>query len=200
MKLDPPVNHRGIAAEDPRNAGPIDYFRPRTPTRSSIRAMLAPYYSSKSAIDLEEKVDSVLEKIARGPIRPDPPLSRSLAAVADPVYGLGTHPDIIDDMWRLDDSLPGRCRWVFWGGPALVHPQTGVVFAVGIGTFGLVMRLPADVLNAADPDWLSVAVERKPAAPFEIGEAGPEWRFVGWKAPRALWARAAYDFAGEATP
>ena len=195
--MDPPVNHRGVAAEDPRNAAPIEFFRPRTPTRSSIRATLAPYYMSRRAIELEERVDSVVEKIARGPVRPDPPLSQPLDAVADPVYGLGTHPDIVDDMWRLDDSLPRCCRWVFWGGPALVHPQTGVVFAVGIGTIGLVMRLPAQVLDAADPDWVAAAVKRNPAPPFEIGAAGPEWRFLKSEAPGKAWARAAYDFAGQ---
>jgi len=58
-------------------------------------------------------------------------------------------------------SLPQRCRWVFWGKPSLVDPQTGVLFAVGFGSrlrqsasapSGIVMRLPPDVLAGAAPD------------------------------------------------
>ena len=73
-----------------------------------------------------------MQRIARGPIAPDPRVSKSLDAVSDPWYGLGTHPDVVEALWDMDDSLPQRCRWVFWGGPALVHPETGVVFAIGI--------------------------------------------------------------------
>jgi hypothetical protein len=40
------------------------------------------------------------------PIRPDPPVSQSLAEIADPWYGLSTHPDIIKIMWKLDNELP----------------------------------------------------------------------------------------------
>lgn len=47
---------------------------------------------------------------------------------------LGTHPDIIERLWDLDAQ---PCRWVFWAKPSLVHPQTGVVFAVGFGTTAL---------------------------------------------------------------
>jgi hypothetical protein len=194
--MDRSPRHRGVAADDPRNAGAIEHFRPKTPTRSSIAATLAPYYATKGAVELERKVEAVMDRIERGPVRPDPPLSQSLETVADPWFGLGTRPDIIEILWALDDTLPERCRWVFWGGPALVHPGSGVVFAVGMGTIGIVMRLPAQVLAAADPDLASAAIRGNPGQTFEIGPAGPEWRFIGAKAPRTTWVRAAYDFAG----
>jgi hypothetical protein len=92
----------------------------------------------------------------------------------------------------MDDSLPQRCRWVFWGGPSLVHPETGVVFAIGI-----VFRLPPQVVASADPKLASVSQKFNRAPTFDIGPAGPEWRLIGHEAPRALWCRAAYDFAGE---
>jgi hypothetical protein len=37
--------------------------------------------------------------------------------------GLGTHPDIVEIMWKLDDELPQRCRWVFWGRSTSSAPQ-----------------------------------------------------------------------------
>jgi hypothetical protein len=151
----------------------------------------------KTPDEIEAKVQEVMDKLARGPIRPDPPVSQSLDEVADPRYGLGTHPDIIEHMWHLDAALPQRCRWVFWGGPALVHPVTGVVFARGFGTIGYVMRLPRQVLGSAEASDAKVIVAGNPGQSFDIGPAGPEWRFVRWGAPEAEWCRAAYDFAGE---
>jgi hypothetical protein len=196
--MDPPATHRGIAAEEPRNRGPIEYFRPKPVTRASLRARLAPFYAKKGPAALDADVEAAMQRIARGPILPDPPLSQPLEAAADPLYGLGTHPDIIEQLWALDEALPQRCRWLLWGGPALVHPETGVVFARGMGTVGFVMRLPERVLASADPDAAAVVVHGNPGQSFDIGAAGPEWRFVRSKAPNLAWARAAYDFAGEA--
>jgi hypothetical protein len=135
-----------------------------------------------------------------GPIRPNPPVSQSLSEVADPRYGLSTHPDIVEIMWKLDDELPQRCRWVFWGRPALVHPETGVVFSVGFGTIGHLMRLPPQVLEAAAPQRARTVVSGNPGQTFDISPAGPEWRFVSLHAREAQWCRAAYEFAGILAP
>jgi hypothetical protein len=194
------MQHRGVAVDDPRNAGPIAFFAPKEVTRESLRQNLTVAMRGKSPADVEAVVDRVLDKIARGPIRPDPPVSQSLEEVADPWYGLGTHPDIIAMMWKLDDELPQRCRWVFWGRPALVHPDTGVVFAVGMGTIGRVIRLPPQVLEAADPRRARTVVSGNPGQTFDIGPAGPEWRFSSAHAQEAEWWRGAYDFAGTRAP
>jgi hypothetical protein len=194
------MQHRGVAVDDSRNAGPIAFFAPKEVTRNSLRQSLAVAMRGKSAADVEAAVDRALEKIARGPIRPNPPVSQSLAEVADPCYGLSTHPDIVEIMWRLDDELPQRCRWVLWGRPALVHPETGVVFAVGYGSIGHVMRLPPQVLEAADTRHARTVVSGNPGQTFDISPAGPEWRFVSAHAREADWCRAAYEFAGTRPP
>ena len=191
------MQHRGVAIDDPRNEGPIAFFRPKKATRESLRQSLTQVSRGKTPDEIEAKVQEVMDRIARGPTRPDPPLSQSLDDMADPWYGLGTHADIIEHMWRLDDALPQRSRWVFWGSPALVHPETGVVFARGVGTIGYVMRLPPHVLESADPSDAKVIVAGNPGQSFDIGPAGPEWPFVRWGAPEAQWCRAAYDFAGK---
>jgi hypothetical protein len=189
--------HRGVAVDDPRNAGPIEYFRPKPVTRESLRRTLTAILADNDHADVEARIEETLHRICRGPIAPNPPISQSLDAVADPWYGLGTHPDIIEALWDMSDSLPQRCRWVLWGRPSLVHPDTGVVFAVGIGTIGIVCRLPPQVLVSADPHVARVSQKLNRASTFDIGPAGPEWRLIGYQAPRALWCRAAYDFAGE---
>ena len=193
LEVNPPLAHRGVAADDPRNAGPVDHFRPRPVTRQSARAMLAPYHRDEA--ELEAKIDALLQRIASVPNRPEPPLSQPLEAVANPWFGLSTHPDIIEELWKLDDGLPRRCRWVLRGRPALVHPETGVIFAVGVGTLGMVMRLPGSVLATADPACASVTAGGNPGRTFDISDAGPEWRFVGRNAPKAEWTRAAFEFA-----
>ena len=192
----PPDHHIGVAPDDPRNGAPIAYFKPKAMTADSARASLRQAMPHAAASDVEARVQRLMQKIATGPIKPDPPLSQSLAEVDDPWNGLGTHPDIIEHMWKLDAALPQSCRWVFWGGPSLVHPQTGVVFAVGFGTIGYVMRLPPQILAQATAEQASPVVTRNPAYTFDIGAAGPEWRFVTARAPEADWCRAAYDFAG----
>ena len=182
--------HRGIAADDPRNAGPIEYFRPEPVTRESLRRSLTAILGDKDPADVESRIDNTMQKIARGPIAPNPPVSQSLETVADPLYGLGTHPDIIMTLWHLDDSLPERCRWVFWGGPALALLSLYVLLSI-------VVRLPPHVIASADPELARVVQKFNRAPTFDIGPAGPEWRLIAQVAPRALWCRAAYDFAAE---
>lgn len=192
-----PTGHRGVAADDPRNRGPIAYFEPKPVTAASIRATFAALSPRESAAAMEARVARILADIESRPVKPPPPLSQSLDQVADPYYGLGTHPDIIDVMWRLDASLPRRCRWVFWGGPALVHPATGVVFAVGFGTIGFVMRLPPAVLARLAEAEAPVRVPGNGREVFDIAAAGPEWRFVRSEHVGAAACREAYDAAGE---
>jgi hypothetical protein len=131
-----------------------------------------------------------LAKIAATPHRPPPPLSQPLDAAPDPWFGLGTHPDIIERLWRIDSALPQTCRWLVWGGPALVHPRTGVIFAVGFGTIGIVVRLPPGEREAA-----SAVRPTNPGHHYDISPAGPEWRFLPREGDEAS-CRSAYAFAG----
>ncbi|MFO1115464.1 MAG: hypothetical protein U1E28_07265 [Beijerinckiaceae bacterium] len=190
----PPI-HRGVNAVDPRNAAPIDLFRPKKIDAPPLRETLSKVFSGA---DLERKIAEYEALIAKAGERPPAPLGQRLEDHPDPYYGLGTHPDIIDIMWKLDKSLPRSCRYVFWGKPALVHPGTGIVFCVAFGTIGFVMRLPPDVLAAAPEELAHVAdrIGGPHLKHHDISGAGPEWRFVSYAAPREEWARAAYDYAG----
>jgi hypothetical protein len=165
--------HRGVSADDPRNAGPIEFFRPKKVEPVDLREALAKVLKPDQVEALLAQYSGRLVKA-----RPPPPLCQPLETHPDPYNGLGTHPDIVDEMWAMDKALPRPCRHVFRGGPALVHPDTGVVFCVGFGTVGFVMRLPPDILAA-----------------------GPEWRFIAWNAPPATHGRARPAILrGEAAP
>lgn len=187
----------GVAGNDPRNRGVIAHFKPKPVSVESAREIIRRAMPRASVEEVEARVRELMKRITEGPIKPPAPLSQSLHDVKDPHYGLCTHPDITATLWKLDSTLPQSCRWVFWGFPALVHPDTGVVFAVGQGTIGYVMRLPSHVLAAAKPEDALVAVRGNPGQTFEIGSAGPEWRFIRKGVPAGEWARAVYDFAGE---
>lgn len=191
--------HCGVAQSDPRNIGPIAFFKPKPVTASSVRERLTSVSRNVSPEEIETRVRQLMKRIATGPVRPPPPLSQSLADVNDPLYGLGTHPDIIERMWKIEALLPRHCRWVFWGLPALVHPATGVVFAVGYGTIGYVMRLPVNMLKNLDLKDAAIVVKGNPGQTFDIGPAGPERRFVLHGAPEIDWALAAFYSASLAS-
>jgi hypothetical protein len=200
MKMRVPRPHRGVAEDDQRNRGVIEFFRPKDLTAETARQAITRSMPHASQRDIQARVDELMARIAGNPHKPSPPLSQSLEAVDDPRYGFGTHPEIISRLWKLDESLPQRCQWVFWGRPALVQPDTGVVFAVGYGNIGLGMRLPPDILRQAVPEQAAAVVTRNPGRAFDISPAGPEWRFVRQRAPEAAWCLAAYQFAAELAP
>ena len=186
--------HRGIAIDDRRNAGIIAFFRPNEVTPEALQQLLTKVAGGNTTAG--PHVEKVTQAIAQGRVRPNPPLSQSLDEVADPAYGLGTHPDIVEALWKLDDTLPARCRWVLWGKPSLVHRHTGIVFAVTFGTIGMVLRLPPAIIESADPALAFVIKAGNPGQTFDIGPAGAAWRFIAPGAPAAAWCRAAHDFAG----
>jgi hypothetical protein len=165
------MSHAGIHAEDPRNAGIIDYLRPEPVTLERvIRSLTAASKgkTDKGKIDTEirERAAQVIQSIESKPHRPDPPVSQPVDCAPHPWFGLGTHPDLVEALWKLDDLLPERCRWLLWGYPALVHPRSGVVFAAAFGTIGIVLRLPSEVLadeDAKAPSPLSAPPNSSPA-------------------------------------
>jgi hypothetical protein len=195
------MSHRGVAIDDYRNAGIIEYFRPKPVTVDSLARILTKTTADGKAMAVvRSHAEKAMRRLMHGPANPEPPLSQSLDEVADPWFGLGTHPDIIERLWKMDDTLPQKCRWVFWGRPALVHPDTGVVFAVAFGTIGIVLRPSPQAIEAAGSQLSTVVQNGKRARAFDIGPAGPEWRFVLPGAAAAQWCRAAYDFAGADQP
>jgi hypothetical protein len=195
MSTDVPT-HRGVAADDPRNAGIIAFFRPPEVTTAYVHQRLATAYRGKPAAFIADKVAEMMAKIAQGRIRPPPPLSQPVSTVAEPFYELGTHPDIVAVLWWLESGLPAPCRWVFWGRPALVHPVSGVVFAIGYGSLGYVMRLPADIRRKVREAEARPVIKGNPGQMFDIGPAGPEWCFILPAAPAPVWCLAAYTAAG----
>ncbi|MBS0410893.1 MAG: hypothetical protein JSR86_13335 [Proteobacteria bacterium] len=183
--------HRGLAEDDPRNRGPIDHFRPLELTEAHVRRRLERAFRHDGPDQIEARVQRFLAEMAAHPPAPPPPLSQPLEAVADPWMGMGARPDLIEQLWRLETALPSRCRWVVWGRPALVRPDSGVVFAIAVGTIGIAARLPP-ALCGATPAVRPTSL----GEPYDNSTAGPEWHFLPLPADEAH-ALAAYAFAAD---
>jgi hypothetical protein len=131
------------------------------------------------------------------PRRDLPELARP-EEVDRPYDSLGTHPDLAAHLWdEITSGLPEDCRFVFRGAPALLRPDSGIVFGFAGGTSTCALRLPEPERSAA----LAAGGKRTleyPGTTFDLDLVGPEWVFCLWLAGEAAWCRAAYDFAGTA--
>ena len=120
--------------------------------------------------------------------------------VVQPYFTLGTHPDLVARLWdELPARIPVDCRVIFYGGPALMHPTTGIVFGFAGGTHTYALRLP-DAERAEAVRAGATRVKHYPGGQpsFALDEIGEEWVFCGWFRGEEAWCRAAFEFAGGA--
>jgi hypothetical protein len=111
----------------------------------------------------------------------DAPAIAPPESAADPYYGQGSHPDVVERVWdELGRAVPAECRCLVRGTPALVQPAAGVVLAFSLGTRYYV-RLPAGV---ASGDTAEVEAE--------LG-LERDWAPGRWDAAEPGWCRAVYD-------
>lgn len=118
--------------------------------------------------------------------------------VLRPYDQLGTHPDLVARLWdEIPRLLPEKCRAIFFGLPALIHPRTGIVFGFASGTHTYALRLPqpqrSDALRAG-----ATRVKDFPGGQpsLDLDEIGKEWVFCGWFRDEEAWCLAAFGFAG----
>jgi hypothetical protein len=185
------VRHSGVAEHDPRNAGPIALFRPVEPAREELKARLSEAAPRLAGTPSGARMARLLSEIDTHRFAPPPPLSRDPQEVEPRRFAYAAHPDLVAALREADAALPARCLWLVWGRAALVHPRTGVIFAVAVGSIGVAARLP--------PEARTGLAQARPAGAesFDLSAAGPEWRFPRL-AQVAGWSRAAYDYASEA--
>ena len=188
------MSHRGVDLIDHRNRGVLALLKPRPLTAAMVAARLIRAYSGRPPADLVAQVARIMSR----PSGIDTPPSQPLSAVADPLYGLGTHPDLSERLWALNAVLPEDCRWVVFGFPALVSPTSGIIIAFARGTLGYALRLTED--DRAEADALGARTQiGAPGGPrLDVREGGPEWRLGRWFNREPNWSRTAYEAYGEA--
>lgn len=126
--------------------------------------------------------------------------------VEEPYLRLGTHPELVERLWEeLTRDLPRDCRWVVHGAPALVHPESGVIFGFAGGTSTYALRLPQPALaEARSAGWQTV--HEYPAYSYlgiaasrlDLAELGPDWILGAGHPAEPSWCLAAYQHAGRA--
>jgi hypothetical protein len=110
---------------------------------------------------------------------------------------LGTHPDVLDRLWKeLTVKLPEPCAWVVYGKPVLVHPSTGVVFGFAGGTLVYALRLPDETCREALEAGATRVHAYGTGERLDLADLGPGWVLGRWLAAEPEWCLAAYRMAG----
>jgi hypothetical protein len=126
--------------------------------------------------------------------RPGPRTLERFDEVPNAYVGLGCHPDIVERLWTdLNTALPADCRCVLARTPALVHPATGLVLALGIGT-QYALRIVATDRSAALAAGLETTTGWAGGQKLDLeAELGAEWLFGGWAKLETAWCCNSFD-------
>jgi hypothetical protein len=155
---------------------------------------------SQAAGDVEQPANAALCRYLRGRSRVgSSPLARP-GDVPVPYETLGTHPDLVARLWdEITRRLPVDCRFVVLGAPALVRPDTRIVFGFAGGTHTYALRLPEDARREAVRAGARRVMVYPSEPSLDLDVIGAEWVLGGWLEGEERWCLAAYEFAGAAT-
>ena len=134
--------------------------------------------------------------------RDDPaPLLAEPDSVEDPYYRLGSHPDIVERVWdELGALFPREARRIVCGTPGLVHPGSGVIFALAYGTRYL-LRLPGGLAEEAVRAGAVTFVRWTGGSETDARRSlGEDWVFGAWLKQEPEWVQQAYDIVGGLGP
>jgi hypothetical protein len=115
----------------------------------------------------------------------------------DPYMHLGSHPDIVERIWKgIGSKLESDCRLIVCGTPALVQPETGIILAFALGT-QYCLHIPNPLMGTA------LAAGAKTTTKWSNGlvtdaakKFGEDWIFGAWLEEEIEWCREAYRVFG----
>jgi hypothetical protein len=188
--------HCGVSLEHPDNAAVIARM-----TRPHVVADRPGLIQKLEELQARQPSDAVARVIFR--LRndiPDPPVPASEAPQSVDPMGLGTHPVIVERLWKIGRELPTDCAWVAFRRPVLAHAATGIIFGLGIGTLGYALRLPPECVREAQASGAQQArsgLGVKKDETYSLAEYGPDWWFGRWREDEdRRWSQAAYVYFG----
>lgn len=122
------------------------------------------------------------------------PVFTSPGSVADPYMGQGSHPDIVQRVWdEIGAGIPGKCRCLVHGTPALVHERAGIVLATCNGT-QYNLRLTPDAFREAVDKGARTRNKWSTGEEMDaLAVLGPGWIFGGWFKEEPQWCRDFYE-------
>ena len=106
----------------------------------------------------------------------------------------GSHPDIIQRLWsQIGAELPMECRGLVFGTPALVHPISGVIFALTMGT-EYCLRLPGSLGHEAINAGAGTIHNWSNSKTTDIQKLlGEDWVFGHFLKDELIWCKKAYE-------
>lgn len=115
----------------------------------------------------------------------------------DPYMSLGSHPDIVSRIWKdINPELGSDCRLILCGTPALVHPVTGVILAVALGT-QYCLHLPVPLMETALASGVKTTTKWAGGHVTDVSrEFGEGWIFGKWLKDEIAWCRESYQVFG----
>ena len=130
------------------------------------------------------------------------PKAPSLASPESEPYAglvLGSHPDIVDYLWtRLCAALPVDCRAIIHGTPALMHPESGIVFAIAYGTQYAFCLYGGNLDAARAAGYRNEQTWGGGRKTNSEETFGPGWLFGAWGKNEAGWMLDTYKMLGQA--
>jgi hypothetical protein len=188
--------HCGVSLEHPDNAGVI--ARLTKPHAIEDRPGLIRKLEQLQEKQPSAAVERVLFRLRHN--IPDPPVPASESPQSVNPMGLGTHPDIVERLWKIGRSLPTDCAWVALRRPVLAHAATGIIFGLGVGTLGYALRLPPELAGEAEASGAQQArsgLGVKKDETYSLTDYGPDWWFGRWHEDEdRRWSQGAYVHFG----
>jgi len=116
-------------------------------------------------------------------------------SVSTPYYSLGSHPDIVERVWvQLAARLPSECAVIAYGNPALVHPASGIVMALAMGTAYTLRILPESRDEAVRAGASAIHNYTASRIVLDVSkELGPDWIFGCWDERECEWCFEVYQ-------
>jgi hypothetical protein len=132
----------------------------------------------------------------------DPARARTNAPAEVDGLALGTHPDLVEYLWKLAAPLPGACACVIdeRSFPLLAHPGSGVIFGLAGGTSTFALRLPEPELGEALAVQGYGSEYRYPSSTVRAADLGDDWALVRpFGEANAAWCARAFAHAATRT-
>lgn len=126
--------------------------------------------------------------------KPDAPVFALWNSAPDPYRQCGCHPEIVEKLWdQIGAALPADCRGLVYSNPGLIHHKSGVILAIGLGTwYGL--RLPGLLMAEAIKAGAKTQTKWSDGNSMDIQvDFGGDWVFGAWLPNELIWCKRAYE-------
>jgi hypothetical protein len=157
--------------------------------RDTIRVMDIEQTANKNVLSYLLREDSFMYQK-----RLDAPIFTPWNSVTDPYRKCGCHPEAVQRLWdEIGPALPDDCRALIYLAPALVHPRSGIILGLGMGT-EYVLRLAGGIIDSAISKGVKRSMKDSTGTTTNLEEIfGDDWVFGAWLKEELTWCQQTYE-------